>query len=132
MDAQLRTGTARVTVGNPGGRLKPGMYATVTLYGPLAAAAPTVPADAVLRTGTEAVVVVAEGGGRFRPVPVVLGEEADGRVQILQGVAVGERVVTAAQFLIDSEARLAAAIGAMASPGHDGHAAPPPSTQPAE
>jgi len=131
MDPQLRTGTARVTVGNPGGRLKPGMYATVTLYGPLAEAAPTVPADAVIRTGTEAAVVVDEGGGRFRPVPVVLGEEADGRVQILQGVEAGARVVTGAQFLIDSEARLAAAVGAMAGAGHEGHTPTPP-TQPAE
>jgi RND family efflux transporter MFP subunit len=131
LDPALRTGTARVTVGNPGGRLKPGMYATVTLYGPLAEATPVVPADAVIRTGTEAVVIVTEGEGRFRPQPVVLGEEAGGVVQILEGVVAGDRVVTSAQFLIDSEARLAAAVGAMAAPGHEDHEALPP-TQPAE
>jgi RND family efflux transporter MFP subunit len=131
LDPQLRTGRARVTVGNPGGRLKPGMYATVTLYGPLAEPAPTVPTDAVIRTGTDAVVVVALGEGRFLPRPVVLGEEAGGRVQVLEGVEAGERVVTSAQFLIDSEARLAAAVGAMAAPGHEDHTDETP-TQPDE
>ena len=121
LDPALRTGTARITAPNPGGLLKPGMYATVTLYGPLAAPAPTVPSDAVIRTGTESVVVVAEGEGRFRPQPVALGEEAGGRVQVLDGLTAGERVVTSAQFLIDSEARLAAAVGAMAAPEHEGH-----------
>src|SRR5690606_35483336 len=100
----------------PGGRLKPGMYATVTLYGPLAEAAVLVPADAVIRSGAGAVVVVAEGEGRFRPQPVTLGEEADGQVQVLDGLTAGDRVVTSAQFLIDSEARLAAAVGAMTAP----------------
>lgn len=120
LDPALRTGTARVTVANPGGRLKPGMYATVTLYGPLAESAVLVPADAIIRTGTDAVVIVDEGDGRFRPQPVVLGEEADGMIQIQDGLEVGTRVVTSAQFLIDSEARLAASIGAMAAmPGMD-------------
>ncbi|MDX1419388.1 MAG: efflux RND transporter periplasmic adaptor subunit [Rubricoccaceae bacterium] len=126
LDPALRTGTARVTVPNPGGRLKPGMYATVTLYGPLAEAVPLVPSDAVLRTGTGAVALVAEGEGRFRPQPVVLGEEADGRVQVLDGLVVGARVVTSAQFLLDSEARLAAAVGAMTASSHDATPSTPP------
>jgi len=113
MDPVLRTGTARVTVPNPGGRIKPGMYATVNLYGALSAPQLTVPSEAIIRTGDEAVVIVALGEGRFRPQPVTVGEEGGGYTQILDGLTGDEMVVTSAQFLIDSEARLAAAIGSM-------------------
>ncbi len=114
MDPATRTADARVTVPNPGGRIKPGMYATVTLLDAPGEPRLAVPSEAVLRTGDEAVVIVALGGGRFRPQPVVPGEESGGYVQVLDGLAGGEQVVTSAQFLIDSEARLAAAVGAMA------------------
>ena len=124
IDPATRTGTARVTLANPGGRLRPGMYATATLFGAASARGPVVPSEAVVRTGGEAVgeaaVILALGQGRFRPQPVTIGEEGDGVVRILSGVAVGDRVVTSAQFLIDSEARLAASLGAMQSmPGMD-------------
>lgn len=115
MDTMLRTGTARVTVSNPGGRIKPGMYATVNLYGALSEPQLSVPSEAVIRSGDEAVVIVALGEGRFRPQPVTVGEEAGGFAQILDGLTGEEQVVTSAQFLIDSEARLAAAIGSMSS-----------------
>lgn len=121
MDSVLRTGTARVTVPNPGGRIKPGMYATVNLYGSPSEPRPSVPSEAVIRTGDEAVVIVALGEGRFRPQPVALGEEGGGYIQILDGLTGEEMVVTSAQFLIDSEARLSAAIGALTAPGHAGH-----------
>jgi multidrug efflux pump subunit AcrA (membrane-fusion protein) len=123
LDPATRTGTARVAVPNPGRRLKPGMFATATLFGAPSDAHPTVPSEAVIRTGDEAVVILSLGGGRFRPQPVTLGAEGEGAVQILAGLGGGEAVVTSAQFLIDSEARLAAAVGAMAS-GTD--AAPDP------
>ncbi len=120
IDPMLRTGQARVTVANPGGRIKPGMYATATLFGAPSEPLPTVPSEALIRTGDEAVVIVALGEGRFRPQAVLPGEEANGLVQILDGLTGGELVVTSAQFLIDSEARLAAAVGAMTSmPGMD-------------
>lgn len=126
IDAAMRTGTARVTLANPGGRLRPGMYATATLYGAASARGPVVPSEAVVRTGGEAegeaLVIVALGGGRFRPVTVRIGEEAGGLVRILAGLAVGDRVVTSAQFLIDSEARLSSAIAGMSGgsmPGMD-------------
>ena len=82
------------------------------------------PTEAVVRTGDEtageAAVILALGEGRFRPQPVRLGEEGDGVVRVLSGLSVGDRVVTSAQFLIDSEARLAASLGAMQSmPGMD-------------
>lgn len=117
LDPATRTGTARVAAPNPGRRLKPGMYATATLFGAPGEALPAVPAEAVIRTGEETVVIVALGEGRFRPQPVVPGDEAGGFVQILDGLEPGDEVVTSAQFLIDSEARLASAVAAMA--GHD-------------
>lgn len=113
LDAGTRTGTARVAVANARGTLRPGMYATVTLFGSPSAPHPLVPTDAVLRTGDEAVVVVALGRGRFRPQTVRLGEESGGRIQVLEGLRGDERVVTRAQFLIDSEARLQSALGAL-------------------
>jgi Cu(I)/Ag(I) efflux system membrane fusion protein len=70
-------------------------------------------------------VIVALGDGRFRPVPVHTGRSAGGRTQVLHGLDGGERVVTSAQFLIDSEARLGGALAAMgdstASGGGGGH-----------
>ncbi|PAP76361.1 hypothetical protein BSZ37_07840 [Rubrivirga marina] len=113
LDPATRTGTARITVPNAGGRLRPGMFATATLYGDLSAVGPVVPAEAVVRDGDGAAVILALGEGRFRPQPVTLGEESDGLVRVLSGLSAGERVVTSAQFLIDSEARLAASLGAM-------------------
>ena len=126
IDAAMRTGTARVALSNAGGRLRPGMYATATLYGAASARGPVVPSEAVVRTGGEAegeaIVIVALGGGRFRPVTVQIGEEAGGLVRVLSGLSVGDRVVTSAQFLIDSEARLSSAIAGMSGgsmPGMD-------------
>ena len=96
------------------------MFATATLYGDLSEVGPVVPAEAVVRDGDGAAVILALGEGRFRPQPVTLGEEANGLVRVLSGVEPGDRVVTSAQFLIDSEARLAASLWAMQSmPGMD-------------
>ena len=110
-----RTGTARIVVPNPGGRLKPGMFATATLNGRPSEPLVVVPSEAVIRTGTDAVVIRALGEGRFEPQPVTLGQQSGGLIQILSGLSEGEHIVTSAQFLIDSEARLAASIGAMSS-----------------
>src|SRR5690606_9320471 len=93
------------------------MYAKVTLVGKPAEPMPVVPAEAVIRSGEASTVILALGDGRFRPVEVTTGVEADGKIQILSGLEGGEEVVTSAQFLIDSEARLKSAIGAMAA-GH--------------
>ncbi len=121
VDPATRTGTARVTLANAGGRLRPGMTATATLYGAPTAAGPVVPSEAVVRTGAEApgeaVVIVALGEGRFRPVQVRVGEEAGGVTRVLSGLSVGDHVVTSAQFLIDSEARLSSAIAGMTGGG---------------
>lgn len=113
VDPDTRTVEARVTVPNPDRSLKPGMYATVMLRGGRMAPTPLVPDEAVVSSGERDVVIQALGDGRFRPVTVQTGLAADGRMQILSGLRGGERVVTSAQFLIDSEARLSGALRAM-------------------
>ncbi len=116
-----RTVKLVLTVPNPDGRLRVGMFATVQ-FEPLAARdALVVPAQALIRSGTRDLVVVALGEGRFEPREVVLGVEADGVIQVLEGLDGSERIVTSAQFLIDSESNLRAAIDAMRSgSGHGG------------
>ena len=113
LDPATRTVRARLTVRNPDRTLRPGMYATAIVRGAPTEPSPVLPTDAVIRSGERDVVIQALGNGDFRPVEVHIGQEADGQVQILHGLAGGERIVTRAQFLIDSEARLSSALGAM-------------------
>jgi Cu(I)/Ag(I) efflux system membrane fusion protein len=108
VDAQTRSIRARIELANPGGRLKPGMFATLDFRPEGARPALLVPSEAVIRTGERAVVIVADGEGRFRPVDVETGAESGGRVEIAKGLAAGTRVVVSGQFLIDSEASLRA------------------------
>ena len=104
-----RTIQVRLEFKNPQTRLRPGMFADVTLdLGAVEGLA--VPADALVDTGESQYVFVALPGGRFDPRPVRVGVRTGDRVQILSGVSSGERVVTTANFLIDSESRLRAAI----------------------
>ena len=110
---KTRTLQLTLDVPNRDGRLRVGMYATVVFEPVAASNALTVPAVAVLRTGQRDLVIVALGGGRFAPREVVLGPRADGSVQILEGLADGDEVVTSAQFLIDSESNLREAIQKM-------------------
>lgn len=110
---KTRTVPLRLEVPNPTGRLRSGMYATVRFHPVVARDAITIPSLAILRTGQRNLVVVAVGEGRFAPREVVLGNEGDGRVQVLKGLEGGERIVTSAQFLIDSESSLREAIQKM-------------------
>lgn len=110
---KTRTLGLTLEVPNRGGRLRPGMYATV-LFDPVAAKdAITVPSSAVIRTGERNLVVVAIGNGRFTPREVTLGPAGEGFVTVLSGLEEGERVVTSAQFLIDSESNLREAVQKM-------------------
>jgi Cu(I)/Ag(I) efflux system membrane fusion protein len=72
-----------------------------------------VPSEAVIRTGTRAIVILAHAGGRFAPVEVKIGDESDGRTEIRDGVRAGDEVVVSGQFLIDSEANLKSALRRM-------------------
>ncbi|HYR10178.1 MAG TPA: efflux RND transporter periplasmic adaptor subunit [Longimicrobium sp.] len=110
---------ARITIANPGGRLKPGMYATVRLSAPLRTAL-TVPSSAVVRTGERTLVFVDLGGGRLAPQEVETGRAAGEHTEILAGVEPGQRVVTSAQFLLDSESNLAETMRSMIGMGGAG------------
>lgn len=103
--ADSRTLTVRIELANRGGRLRPGMYAQVALGGD-ARAALLVPSEAVIRTGTRTIVMLAKAKGRYRPAEVRTGREGGGQTEILEGLAVGEKVVASGQFLLDSEASL--------------------------
>lgn len=104
-DAASRTITVRAELPNPRGRLKPGMFAQVSLS-PDTRRALLVPSEAVIRTGRRNLVMLKQDEGAFLPAEVEIGSEANGRTEILAGLAEGEQVVTSGQFLIDSEASL--------------------------
>jgi membrane fusion protein, copper/silver efflux system len=105
-----RTLRARIELANPGGRLKPGMYATLAFQQAKARQAVLVPSEAVIRTGQRDVVIVALGEGRFRAAEVEVGSESGGQSEIRKGLAAGDNVVLSGQFLIDSEASLSATV----------------------
>ena len=117
VQADTRTTKVRVALANPGGRIKPGMYATVGIDAPVTENAVVVPRDAVMHSGTHAMVFVEEAPGMYRVREVTVGADAGGRTQVLSGLSAGERVVNRANFLLDSESRLLETMGPM--PGMD-------------
>jgi Cu(I)/Ag(I) efflux system membrane fusion protein/cobalt-zinc-cadmium efflux system membrane fusion protein len=117
---ETRTVTLTLEVPNPSGRLRVGMFATVEFDPLVARSALVVPAQAVIRSGDRNIAVVALGDGRFVPREVALGAEAEGLVQVLEGLDEGDEIVVSAQFLIDSESNLRAAISSMLA-SRDGH-----------
>lgn len=112
VDAATRTIRARVTVSNSERLLKPGMYATVRLSSPSRRAL-TVPASAVIRTGERNIVFVDMGGGELMPHEVETGRATSDYIEILGGVEPAQRVVTSAQFLLESESNLGEIMKAM-------------------
>ena len=114
-----RTARARIEVPNRTGRLRKGMYATVDLRPIAVEGAIAIPNQAVLRTGQRNVVIVALPEGRFRPMNVTVGIEADGYIQVLEGLEAGTEVVTSAQFLLDSESSLQEAVQKMVAERRD-------------
>ena len=104
LDPQTRTVTARLSFTNPGGILRPGMYADATVLGN-AQTTLAVPSSAVLRTQDGDYAMLAQDQGHFLPVQVALGPEANGWVAILKGLKAGDRVVESAQFLLYSESQ---------------------------
>jgi Cu(I)/Ag(I) efflux system membrane fusion protein len=110
VNAATRTVRARVELANPLALLKPGMFATLAFPRGDKREAVLVPSEAVIRTGTRSVVVVALGEGRFRAADVELGFESGGRSEVRKGLQAGDKVVLSGQFLIDSEASLSATL----------------------
>jgi len=105
LTGEARTVKVRMTVPNPGGRLKPQMFANVDIKVGMGNRL-AVPDDAVLDTGTRQIVYVDKGEGYFEPRDVKLGTRADGYREVLSGLKSGEKVARSATFLIDSEAQL--------------------------
>ncbi len=103
--ADSRTLTVRIELPNRGGRLRPGMFATVSLGGSTQPAL-LVPSEALIRTGKRTLVMLALDKGRYRPAEVQTGREAGDDTEILAGLSEGEKIVASGQFLIDSEASL--------------------------
>lgn len=103
--ADSRTLTVRIELPNRGGRLRPGMFATV-LFGGGAQPALLVPSEALIRTGKRTLVMLALDKGRYRPAEVQTGRESGDDTEILAGLSEGEKIVASGQFLIDSEASL--------------------------
>jgi Cu(I)/Ag(I) efflux system membrane fusion protein len=117
LDASTRTGKARIEVPNPDHIIKHEMYADVEIASPVGDAPRlVVPLSAIIDSGTRKVVIVAKGEGRFQPRPVKTGLRNGDQIEILDGVAEGEEVVTSANFLIDAESNLKAALQAFTPP----------------
>ena len=118
--AESRTGRVRILLDNAEGMLRPNLYATVQFKAQAGDPRLAVPESALLDTGSRQVVLVEVEQGRFQPRQIKAGARGEGFVEVLDGLADGERVVVRANFLIDSESNLRAALGAFSS-GHSQH-----------
>jgi Cu(I)/Ag(I) efflux system membrane fusion protein len=116
VEAESRTARVRVALANPGGALKPGMYATLFFDAVVGTDVLNLPAEAVVMTGERNLVFVVDSGGVLVPREVTLGPRAGDRVEIVRGVEEGERVVASANFLVDAESRLAKGAGMAGMP----------------
>ncbi len=111
LDAATRTGKVRIEVANPDHRIKHEMFADVVIdTGAGSAARLAVPASAVIDSGNRQVAIIDKGQGLFEPRAIKIGARSDGFVEVLEGVKEGEAVVVAANFLIDAESNLKAAL----------------------
>jgi Cu(I)/Ag(I) efflux system membrane fusion protein len=122
LKAETRTIPVRLELANPQHLLKPAMFAQVELRVPGPAAVVTVPSSAVIDSGVRRIVLVDLGEGRFEPREVRTGARSEDRIEITAGVKEGEPVVVAANFLIDAESNLKAAIGGLGHGAHGGAA----------
>jgi len=113
LQQQARTLKARLSIPNSDGRLKPGMYATIR-FEAAGRRALTVPVSAILQTGERKIVFVDLGSGKVMPQEVEIGRTAGEYAEVLFGLEPGQRVVTSAQYLLDSESNLAEVMRSMA------------------
>jgi Cu(I)/Ag(I) efflux system membrane fusion protein len=125
LDPKTRTAKVRMTFSNSKGELRPETFGEVVLQTP-ARDAVRIPADAVVNSGTKQVVFLSLGDGKFEPREVRAGVSDGNQVEVKEGVQEGDFVVTRANFLIDSESRLKAALGGMETSdgGGEGHVHP--------
>jgi len=123
LDEKTRTVPVRIVLANPQQWLKPAMYAQVELQSRATAPVLAVPDSALIDSGRRRIVLVQRGEGRFEPREVQTGQQGEGYVEVRQGLQAGERVVVAANFLIDAESNLQAALQAMTPAAAAGSAA---------
>ncbi len=129
LNPETRTIKVRFDFANPGLKLKPGMFANVELNTG-GARGVVIPDSAIIDTGERQVVFVSLGGGRFDPRQVRVGVRSEGQALIVSGVATGEQVVVKANFLLDSESQLRAALAGVTSPPATPTTIPRPGTRP--
>lgn len=122
LKSETRTVPVRIELANPGTLLKPAMFAQVEVPVGGKGQVVTVPTSAVIDSGTRRIVLIQVKEGRFEPREVKLGQRSDNYVEVLEGVKDGELVVVAANFLIDAESNLKAAVGGF---GHAAHGSAP-------
>ncbi|MBI5381837.1 MAG: efflux RND transporter periplasmic adaptor subunit [Opitutae bacterium] len=120
IEAQSRRAELRLVLANPEHTLRPSMWAQVEIEVALGEKL-TVPAAAVIDTGTRFVAFVPRADGHFEPREVRIGAKTDDHYEVLGGLADGEKVVARALFLVDSESQLKAAIAGMSAPGGHNH-----------
>ena len=133
INADTRTAQVRIDLANPQGRFRPDMYADVVIDAATGdAQVLAVPVDAVIDSGGRQVVILEKSDGKFEPRAVSLGARGDGFVAVKSGIAEGDKIVTAANFLIDAESNLRAALAAFTAepkPGEPAAVAPPAKPQ---
>ncbi len=113
LDPKTRTAKVRFALGNPGEKLKPDMYTNVELKIPLGTRL-AVPRDSIIESGERQLIFIHHGGGKLEWRTVKLGVRAGDWVEVVEGLKEGDHIITAANFLIDSESQLKAAVGGMA------------------
>jgi membrane fusion protein, copper/silver efflux system len=117
LNPETRTERVRIELQNPNGLLRPDMYADVEIATGTETPVLTVSDSAVIDSGARQVVLIDKGDGRFEPRPVKLGRHGDGFIEITDGLAAGDRVAVAANFLIDAESNLKAALQGLTAQG---------------
>ena len=118
LDPKSRTVKIRINLNNRG-ELKPSMFANITIEGEDLGKKPVVPENAIIRSGLKDVVIISLGDGKFKPQEVQLDGYSNGYYQVISGLTEGNTIVTSAQFLIDSESNLKAAINQFQSAKQD-------------
>ena len=115
LNKDTRTARVRIELANPDGILRPNMYADAVIESGSGAPVIAVPESAVIDGGAHQFVIVDKGDGRFEPRPVKAGMRGNGFAEIEEGISEGDRAVTAANFLIDAESNLRAALQSLAA-----------------
>jgi multidrug efflux pump subunit AcrA (membrane-fusion protein) len=131
VDMATRTVRVRLIFRNPGIVLKPGMYVNVAIDVPLGKQL-VIPASAVLQSGSRAIAFIDHGEGNLEPREIQTGPQIDGSIIVLKGLQPGDRIVSSANFLVDSEAQLQAALGSFNPPQQNASSAAGQSPHPSQ